>query len=109
MMVILQLQLQCVKVQHFWQTDIKHSPHSEFSKLIRYVFIFSLIQKSISRQRIVLTTVCAVFKLPNLKQTAANFFSFRRFDPIPGHDLALQGFAMTLIRHTTLSRTSLNE
>ena len=34
-------------------------------------------------------------------------FFLWRFDPIPGHDLPLWGFAITLIGHTTLGETPL--
>jgi hypothetical protein len=41
------------------------------------------------------------------------FLCFRfflwRFDPIPGHDVPLHGFTFTLIGHTTLSRTPLDD
>jgi hypothetical protein len=37
------------------------------------------------------------------------FPSLRRFDPILGHDLPLWCFAITLIGHTTLRRTTLDE
>jgi hypothetical protein len=37
------------------------------------------------------------------------FFSLWRFVPIPGHGLPLRGFAFTLIGHTTLGRTPLDE
>ena len=37
------------------------------------------------------------------------FFFLWRFDPILGHGLPLQGFVITLIGHTTLSGTSLEE
>jgi hypothetical protein len=37
------------------------------------------------------------------------YFFMWRFDPIPDDGLPLQGFAVTLIGHTTLGRTFLYE
>ena len=37
------------------------------------------------------------------------FFFLWRLYPIPGHDLPIRGFAITLIGHTTLGRTPLDE
>jgi len=37
------------------------------------------------------------------------FYFLWRFDPIPGPGLPLQGFAITLIGHTTLGKTPLGE
>jgi len=37
------------------------------------------------------------------------FFFISLFDPIPGNGLPLQGFAITLTRHTTLGVTPLDD
>jgi len=41
--------------------------------------------------------------------TKVNFFPLWRFDPIPGHDLPLRGFAITLIGQTTLGKSPLDD
>ena len=51
-----------------------------------------------TKQNLIITDVNYIF-----------FFLLWRFDPIPGHDLPLRGFAVTAIGHTTLGRTSPDE
>ena len=46
---------------------------------------------------------------PMLQGSIISFYFLWRFDPIPGHGLPWRGFAITLIGHTTLSRTPLDD
>jgi len=51
-----------------------------------------------------------LFKVTKLVELCFPYLYFLwRFEPMPGHGLPIRSFAITLIGHTTLGRTSLTQ